>query len=120
MLLCCPLQRHDAQCAWSATVVAEWRAALERDGYLLLDGLVPRATVLDARRTVLHSLRERGLILPPADADNTEDDDDAALAAVAVDPLAPTNLLSESVTNTISRHARPVSSMLAASLICNL
>lgn len=82
-------QIHAAAHPFTPAAVDVWRESLARDGYLHLDGLLPRDVVLQARRTVLQNLLERGLVAPPQD-----DSEEAQLSATAIDPSATTNLLS--------------------------
>jgi hypothetical protein len=78
--------------AWD-TPATHLRAALRRDGYLVLRGALPAADVRRARRRVLAALRALGLLHPRAPELSSDDEGDDANDARARDPLAPAGLL---------------------------
>ena len=102
-----PMLSHSLHCPFVASEISQCKASLESEGYLLLRGLLPRQTIMDARRAVLEHLRERGLIHAER---STACADSADFTARAVDPAAPTNLLSASVTHMrTGQHTREAS-----------
>ncbi len=100
-----PMRINAVSHPFPSSDVSEWRSALERDGYLHLSNLLPRSTVIDARGMVLKHLRERGLVRQEKEGGGEEE----RMKATAVDPTAPTNLLSQSVSHftPVSQHLCP-------------
>lgn len=99
------LQIFSASSPFTAADIATWRAALSADGYLHLRDLLPRATVIAARHRVTDELERRGLIHPQPRplADGMPSGSEAYHSALAVDPSASPNLLSD-----VSLHRDPV------------